>query len=190
MKQRGIFFFIVTFLSPLFFSPCHAKEDTAHLVLKKTAVTAQLVKFFTYTIKKGDHLLDIVRNELGINKNRLSIIKKYNPQIKNINLIYPGQKIIFPTGPYKSSTKSINAATATSQDIQTEKRFIQCGTMMTSGRYVNPLPEIGQITVDFEMMPMIEFDDGSIVFMDYRKQMPDNIKKLSRKIVSNFLPVF
>ncbi|MDQ5985529.1 MAG: hypothetical protein CSYNP_01240 [Syntrophus sp. SKADARSKE-3] len=205
---KQIFFFIVISLSTLFLcSPCPAKEDTAHLVLKKTATTAQHAKTFTYTIKNGDHLLDIVKNELGINKNRLSIIKKYNPQIKNINLIYPGQKIFLPSVPYKSSTRSVNAATTTAQDIQTEKGFVQSGTMiptlenfavmqtvlqrmnatmMTSGRYVIPLPEIGQITVDCEMMPMIEFDDGSIVFMDYRKQMPDNIKKLIRKYWKNY----
>ena len=51
------------------------------------------------------------------------------------------------------------------------------GSMMTTGRYVIPLPEIGQISIDCEMIPVIEFDDGSVVLMDFKGQMPEKRQK-------------
>jgi hypothetical protein len=71
-----------------------AKEDTAHLSLKKTAVSNE--KSRPYKVKKGEWLFDIMRNELGVTSHRFSIIKKLNPQLKNMNMIHPGQVIMLP----------------------------------------------------------------------------------------------
>jgi hypothetical protein len=62
-------------------------------------------------------------------------------------------------------------------------------SMMTSGRYVILVPEIGKISVDCEMIPVIEFDDGSVVFIDFKKQMPENIKRIIRKYWTNYTVV-
>ena len=48
----------------------------------------------TYTVQKGDSLWKIaVKHQIG-----LSEIKESNPQIKNYDLIYPGQIINLPSG--------------------------------------------------------------------------------------------
>lgn len=72
------------------------------LVLILLCLCAQpaLAQSTTYTVVRGDSLWKIaVRFEIG-----LSEIKQANPQIKNFNLIYPGQKIYIPEA---SSLKSL-----------------------------------------------------------------------------------
>ncbi|MBX6361655.1 MAG: LysM peptidoglycan-binding domain-containing protein [Acidobacterium ailaaui] len=63
-------------------------------------------KASTYTVQKGDTLWGIVSKEYGIPNsgqtnytkiaNILQKVEKANPQIKNPNLIYPGQKVTLP----------------------------------------------------------------------------------------------
>jgi uncharacterized YkwD family protein/spore coat assembly protein SafA len=56
-----------------------------------TAVTSYAA--ITHTVARGDSLWKIaVKYQVGLNE-----IKAANPNIKNYNLIYPGQKIIIPT---------------------------------------------------------------------------------------------
>ncbi|KNY30033.1 Sporulation uncharacterized protein YkwD [Pseudobacteroides cellulosolvens ATCC 35603 = DSM 2933] len=53
----------------------------------------------TYTVQPGDTIWKIaVKHQAGINE-----ILTQNPQVKNANLIYPGQKLIIPS---QSSTKA------------------------------------------------------------------------------------
>ncbi|MBM4270726.1 MAG: LysM peptidoglycan-binding domain-containing protein [Deltaproteobacteria bacterium] len=70
------------------------KEDTAHLLLKKTAVSPGKTR--SYVVKKGEWIFEIMRKEAGITSHRFSIIKKLNPTLKNVHKIYPGQVLILP----------------------------------------------------------------------------------------------
>ena len=187
-----------------------AKEDTAHLIFKKSAPAA--TETFTYTVKKGDHLLAIIKNELGITKNRYALIKRYNPRLKNLNVIRPGQKLVLPVPPNRAAgPQNVGSGVEGSSEPEAKKGLLQAteeglpspnrlivmqsilkrmdGNMMISGRYVVPLPEIGQVSVDCERIPVVEFDDGSVVFMDFKKQMPEDIKKLVRKHWANYIVV-
>ena len=75
-----------------------SQEDTAHLVLKKKAGSKDRPS--VYIVQKGDNLSTIIRRKLG----RLAaesasvgrLVKKLNPQIRDVNRIYPGQKITLP----------------------------------------------------------------------------------------------
>jgi len=192
----------------LFHSPCEAKEDTAQLVFRKSAASS--AETYAYIIKKGDSLLDIVKNELGITKNRIPLIKRYNPDLKNLNLIHPGQKLILPTKSRKITSPSPISGVVAPPEPDMKAGVLQPsaglpsasrlavmhtilrrmnGTMVTTGRHVIPIPEIGQITIDCEMIPVIEFDDGSVIFMDFKRQMPENIKILIRKYWPNYTVV-
>jgi len=107
--------YLVFFLTMLLISPnalVFAKEDTAHLSLKKTAVSQEKTR--SYTVKKGEWLFDIMRNELGITSHRFSIIKKLNPQLRNLNAIYPGQIIKLPEKDQTSPESSENPASENS----------------------------------------------------------------------------
>jgi LysM repeat protein len=100
MGNRKILLFIGAFILFIVNSSSFAAvdEETVHLSFKKTAKS--VVKDSEYTVKKGDHLLGIIRNNYGgseeENRNILKKVRRLNPAIKNINLIYPGQLVIFP----------------------------------------------------------------------------------------------
>ncbi len=75
-----------------------SQEDTAHLVLRKKAAAKNRPS--VHIVQKGDNLSTIIRRKLGKpasespSVNRL--VKKLNPQIRDPNLIYPGQAITLP----------------------------------------------------------------------------------------------
>jgi len=79
-------------------SPSLSQEDTAHLVLRKK-VTAKGSPS-VYIVQKGDNLSTIIRRKLGkpaaASPSVSRLVRKLNPQIRDVNLIYPGQKITLP----------------------------------------------------------------------------------------------
>ncbi len=75
-----------------------AQEDTAHLVLRKKGAAKDRPS--VYIVQKGDNLSTIVRRKLGRPASESAsvsrLVRKLNPQIRNVNRIYPGQKIALP----------------------------------------------------------------------------------------------
>jgi len=176
-----------------------AKEDTAYLTFQKSAPGRPGTMI--YTVKKGEGLFDIVRRVTGETTHRAQIIRKYNPRIKNLNLIYPGQKIILPV---RATATDPSAATSPmpapppsprtgilKDDMPypapvkwtlVKQALGQIGaTVTTQGKYYLPLGNLGQITIDCRKIPMVEFADREIVFIDFRNQIPDNLRQLIRR---------
>ena len=75
-----------------------SQEDTAHLVLKKKVGSKDRPS--VYIVQKGDNLSTIIRRKLGKpaaqSESVSRQVKKLNPQIRDVNRIYPGQKIALP----------------------------------------------------------------------------------------------
>jgi LysM repeat protein len=61
---------VIIFSVSLSYLPAAAKEDTAQITLKKTAISKK--NTYTYTVKKGDILSVIVRNIPGITEEDIS----------------------------------------------------------------------------------------------------------------------
>ncbi len=107
----------VFILAAVFCQPALAKEDTAQISLKKTAVSKQNVHL--YKIKKGDVISAIIRRLPGITEDDIPdnyrIIKQLNPDIENLNKLYAGQIIKLPgKSVYPVSTKpTLSASTQT-----------------------------------------------------------------------------
>ncbi|HBB18501.1 MAG TPA: hypothetical protein DCZ97_16455 [Syntrophus sp. (in: bacteria)] len=82
-------------LSALFCLPVEAREDSARLVFQKTA---DIKKTLIYVVKKGDILGGILRRHRGEHRKLASynLIRRLNPGIRDLNRIYPGQKIVLP----------------------------------------------------------------------------------------------
>jgi hypothetical protein len=86
--------------------PSHSQEDTAQIVLKKRVGAKDRPS--VYIVQKGDNLSTIIRRKLGKPASEspsvTRLVRKLNPQIRNANLIYPGQKITLPrlAGPGKA----------------------------------------------------------------------------------------
>jgi hypothetical protein len=103
-------FIIITIL--LSFYPCSAKEEeeTYNISLVKTAdvgkanqvheVEGKKVLTETYTVKDGEHLWQLLRERKLLEKRNLSellsVLKKLNSSLGNIDMIHPGDKIIIP----------------------------------------------------------------------------------------------
>lgn len=96
----------------LSFYPCSAKEEeeTYNISLVKTAdvgkanqvheVEGKKVLTETYTVKDGEHLWQLLRERKLLEKRNLSelisVLKKLNSSLGNIDMIHPGDKIIIP----------------------------------------------------------------------------------------------
>lgn len=101
MSRRGFssyFLFAILFLALADPSVAFPREDTAYIVFKKVGVSRHHAE--PYTVKKGEYLFEIIRGKYNVSEGDiyeiLKLVKRFNPQLKNINVIYPGQKLLLP----------------------------------------------------------------------------------------------
>lgn len=255
-----------------------AQEDTAHLSFEKTAPSK--MKTRTYVVKEGDCLFGIMQNQAGLTLHQTTIIKKLNPNIKNINRIYPGQVLTLPeiepparadrdgsspTVAYKISkgdsitriairqfqltklsevVKTVNEIKRLNPEIKTynliypreilrlprrsiiiakqetkvseaesysqiedlskEKPAIlpetrlavirhvisrMNGSLIATGKYYIPIPEVGQVTIDCTTIPAVELDDGNTILLDFSNRIPDTLKNMIQANWKNYHPI-
>jgi LysM repeat protein len=74
-------------------APLQAREDSARLLFQKSAA---LRDARVYVVKKGDSLGSIFRRQRGSEPVPYALIRQLNPRIRDLNRIYPGQKIVLP----------------------------------------------------------------------------------------------
>jgi LysM repeat protein len=67
------------------------KEGTAYITLKKDSPAT-----LTHQVQPGETLGGIIKQRLGRVSTHLRAVRQLNPQITDINRIYPGQSIILP----------------------------------------------------------------------------------------------
>jgi hypothetical protein len=93
-RLRSPFFpFAVLLLAVLLSSPLHAREDSARLVLQKTADGG---KSRIHVVKQGEWIAGILRIHFGDEPVPYALIRRLNPGIRNLNRIRPGQRIVLP----------------------------------------------------------------------------------------------
>ncbi|OGP68089.1 MAG: hypothetical protein A2W27_01620 [Deltaproteobacteria bacterium RBG_16_44_11] len=160
-----------------------------------------------YSIKKGDTLFKIITRELKLNtdpKGTLKIIKAMNPNIVDVNKIYAGDVIKLPVKDIlvkaieiddKKEGKLIEDKLVQSETTFQSKDKITMspearlavikhvitqmnGSFTSTGNYYLPIPKTGQVTIDCSKIPVIEFDDKTILFLDLENRAPDNLKKI------------
>ena len=125
MIKRYVLVLIVDYcFSALVYQPVAAKEDTAQITLKKTAVHHK--KLYTYTVKQGDSLSKIIRNIPGITEKNISnnyqLIKELNPHIADLENLDPGQSLVIPGKPLtETAEKEVRDTTTVSSKISSTK---------------------------------------------------------------------
>lgn len=116
MLKHYAFIIMVVFVTALIYMPATAKEDTAQITLRKTAVSKQSTH--QYVIKKGDVISGIIRKLPGITQEDIPdnyrIIKELNPNIPNLNKLRAGQTLVLPGK--GSEEAKVEAVTADSSD--------------------------------------------------------------------------
>jgi len=267
-------------IATLFFliaAPCppghSAKEETAHMTFKTTAVSKDRTN--THIVKKGEWLMDILRKRLPNIEHRFTILRQFNPHLKDLDRILPGQKLILPAlegaeAPVKEKQdseslpylikpgdsltaiivyemrvapdetlktlrilKALNPGVAdfnrleagqvlslpkgslplaarvalpeAAPQAKTETPLIpkiltsreqtdlvaqiiarMNGSVQTVGTHFIPLPQVGQLSVDCSRIPLVEFQDGSIVLVDFDDRIPADIKKVIEESWKNY----
>ena len=102
MINRYTLVLLATMFSAVFFCESSmAKEDTAQITLKKTAISKQ--NLYIYTVKKGDIISTIIRQIPNVNEEDIQanykIIEDLNPDISDLNKLYEGQLLVLPGKP-------------------------------------------------------------------------------------------
>ena len=109
MFKRLIMFLIILCASiALVYQPSAAKEDTAQLKFRKTAITSN--KLYTYTVKEGDVISTIIRKIPGVKEKDIArnyqLIKELNPDVPDLENLEPGQLLVIPGKPETAAEES------------------------------------------------------------------------------------
>jgi LysM repeat protein len=154
-----------------------------------------------YIVKKGDSIIKIVSSHLRItleeSRRMLETVKHLNPEISNLNRIYPGQNIIIPSkGREGEKTKEMPP-----QEKMVEKRFLSHenqlsilshmlsrtgGSIITEGSFYIPLRPQGQIEINCSEVPVAELADGKTVLLDFSNHIPNNVQKIVESTWKNY----
>ncbi len=163
-----------------------------------------------YKVKKGDSLEKILMTQLNVKRSQMTAmlhnIKEMNPRLSDVDRITVNQVLRLPD--VKTSSEEAGDSFLTEGDndpvidpdkpiiiSETLKRNLLLAgdilnrfkaTLITDGQYYVPLAESGQITVDCASIPLVEFDDGSIVFIELKSRLPERVKKMIREHWSNY----
>ena len=163
-----------------------------------------------YTIRKGDSISRIAMRELNVKfpelRKAVDGIKRLNPDIKNYNMIYPGQTLQLPRRSIVVTKQEAHAAEAESspkvvKDEAKDKPIIlpqahldlikvvinrMNGSLITLGKYYIPIPQLGQVTIDCSTIPIVEMDDGSSILLDFSNRIPDTLKNMIQSSWKNY----
>jgi hypothetical protein len=136
----------------------------------------------------------------------LKAIQSINPNIVNVNRIYAGQTIKLPDQTVfvkaveedkiavQELVKQTETKTLPKEIVELKENIVMQpearlalikhiitqmnGSIMTRGNYYLPIPKTGQVTIDCSKIPVIEFDDQTIIFLDLDNRAGDNLQKM------------
>ena len=155
----------------------------------------------TYTVRKGDSVSRIIHRELGIAysnmRETLEEFKQLNPHIGDINVIRPGDIMTLPG--YGTASPVAEMATEEEEPVAVvdetpavpEKPYLSMeqevevidqvvgrmdGSVIRDGTFYIPLPPGGQMSIDCARVPIVEFDGGTTLLLDFSSRIPDNLK--------------
>jgi hypothetical protein len=144
----------------------------------------------------------------------LKVIQSLNPNIVNVNRIYAGQTIKLPNqtvfvkaaeedkNVFQEVVKQAESQTQPKEIIELKEKIVMPpearlalikhvitqmnGSIMTMGNYYLPIPKTGQVTIDCSKIPVIEFDDQTLMFLDLDNRAEDNLKKMINDNWANY----
>ena len=152
------------------------------------------VLYVTYEVHPGEHLSKIVTTHVGLQWDELSedyvqTLKRLNPAIKNLDLIYPGQPIRIPEVSAKVPTRTAATPTETLPHSKARIPWVEQvvsktvaglgGKLLASGRCYFPGKD-QDLSLDLTTFPMIEMGDGRHLILKSRKDFPENLERAIR----------
>jgi LysM repeat protein len=188
---------------PLVITPLTEEDgDIPEAVSAQAAVPLDSIEDIEhYTVRPGDSIIKIIRNHYDIPKEYLydeylNQLKKINPDIKNIDKIYPGQKVRLPIYSPKVVRAPINKpADLAAQEEADKKERLKIGDKLgeifsligeewvKEGKHFIPLKTGGQVSLNADSYPILNLRSGNKIILDLYNELPD---KMADLIVSNW----
>jgi hypothetical protein len=185
---------------PVAGQPRPAAADTP---AKASLADLKDVNLEDYTVAPGDSLTRVIAGRYDLPagylyNEYLDMVKRLNPSITDLNLIYPGQRIRLPIFSPKVVRKPIapakpkdaepvkaaeadeeKAAAANSVAYHLKVIFSEMGEeWVQTGEHFIPLPSGGQIDLKAASFPILNLQDGLRVIVDINNTLPDQMAKL------------
>jgi hypothetical protein len=158
-----------------------------------------------YTIKPGDSLTKVIKGRYNVplqdpQGEYLNLVKKLNPSIKDLDTVYPGQKVRLPIYSPQVVRKTIEAAPPTEPPAETEIPLVDVNlksqlreifTLMgeewvEAGEHFIPLRQGGQINLKAESYPIISLSNGRRVVIDLHHGLPEKMAELIESSWENY----
>ncbi|MDO9515687.1 MAG: LysM peptidoglycan-binding domain-containing protein [Syntrophales bacterium] len=139
-----------------------------------------------YVVRKGDKVSEIIHgfgNSYGQIYRVLRLVKHLNPEVKNLDRIYPGQTLRFPSAISREAQPpavSRNVAIPERKILPVISHIISRmqGVVITDGSYCIPVPPSGEVTIDCSKVPVIEIPDGNTILLDLSNRIPGDLKRI------------
>jgi len=183
------------------------------IILPETQFTPEKdvfgVEAVFYKVKRGDSLEKILMSQLNVKRanmtEMLRNIKDMNPKLNDPNRIVVNQLLRLPgSGPAVEMESDDWTAEGTEGEIDPNKPIVISETLMRNvilagqvisrfngslvmdGQYYLPLTDSGQIAIDCASIPMVEFEDGSFVFIALKSRLPNQVKAMIKANWPNY----
>ena len=163
-----------------------------------------------YLIQEGDSISRIILAELNVSPAEVlstyRLVRQLNPGIEDMNTLPSGQRLKLPANQLRADRSA--AAPVQTAGRETDKPPIASaavppgaeglmgiirpvisrmrGTITAAGNYYIPLKDSTQVTIDCSLIPVVELDDGSTVFLDFGNRLPDHLKGLISQSWPNY----
>ncbi|MBN2032360.1 MAG: LysM peptidoglycan-binding domain-containing protein [Deltaproteobacteria bacterium] len=166
------------------------------------------LKLESYTVRPGDSLIKIVKTHYGLSDHQiteecLEQIHRLNPQIADLNILYPDQMVRLPVhtphfvrAPVKpAGEKRMRVEGQKAGSPSADKEFTALGyqlqeifTLMgeewvNTGEHYIPLRSGGQINLKAESFPVANLSNGKRIVVDLYRELPE---RMAYVITSNW----
>jgi len=179
-----------TILIPLNIVPKKSGESKVDEFSQKSVMgfsSLEGVSLENYVVKPGDYITKVVTSKYTIPPRYLyteyfDLVQKFNPTMKDLDLIYPNQVIRLPIyspeiirvsieKPLKPETLLLGREL---RDI-----FEQIGEeWVDSGEQFIPLKSGGHVKLEADFFPTLNLRNGRILIIDSRNELPEDIARL------------
>ncbi len=158
-----------------------------------------------YTIRPGDSLVKVVESLYKIPEGYLydeylNLLKELNPDIVDLNRVYPGQKVrlpiyspkvvrmpITPAPPAMETDDEVPREILGEMGRQLGEIFSQMGEeWVQTGKHFIPLKSGGQINLKADSYPVIDLRSGNRVIVDLYNDLPERMAALIRSSWANY----
>jgi len=148
-----------------------------------------------YVVKKGDSISGIIYRKSGNSRGEihriLGLVKRFNPRVKDLDRIYPGQTLFLPRTIREMARVSFENKNVTIPEykiLPVVSHVINrmYGEVITEGSYCIPVPPSGEVKVDCSRVPVVEINDGNIILLDLSNRIPSDLKRIIESTWENY----